>query len=419
MDSSIELSVHELKLLSVAIPYVTDLERYPSRDELKRTLHCGSDSAQRLLDYLVSTDTIKISKRLAKLPVAAEVKAITQYGMGDTSGSLVSHVLRENARLVRRAAKKGFEQAAETEQRAQAIRDEIEALKAVAKEELVKIRKPQDKIKAAKDTDLLLEIATPDLHVGKLSHPDETGRRPYDVKIAIATFKRALEALIERTSNFKFSEILLVVGNDLLNSDNPEGTTTSGTAVSNDGRFYKTFWKTRTMMIEAIQRLREIAKVNVVVVPGNHDRNTAFFLGDSLECYFHGDPLVSVVNGPAPRKYVEWGNCLLSFCHGDEGKRSDYGFLMAAEKPEAWGRTKFREVHTGHFHKLTTEEEHGVRVRVLSALTEADAWHAAQGYVGAIRQAQAFVWSKKEGLLAEVFYNDDAQEPIITKREIV
>jgi phage I-like protein len=40
------------------------------------------------------------------------------------------------------------------------------------------------------------------------------------------------------------------------------------------------------------------------------------------------------------------------------------------------------------------------------------------GYIGAIRQAEAFVWSKKEGLLAEVFWNEDAQEPILTSTEI-
>jgi phage I-like protein len=40
------------------------------------------------------------------------------------------------------------------------------------------------------------------------------------------------------------------------------------------------------------------------------------------------------------------------------------------------------------------------------------------GYIGAIRQAEAFVWSKREGLLAEVFWNDDAQEPITTITEV-
>jgi hypothetical protein len=421
-----ELSQHELSLLSVAIPYFQEVNGETSRDSLRDVLHCGSHTAQRILDYLLETEAAKVADRLQKLPVTAEAKAHIAYALGDQSGTLVSHVLRENARLQRRAAKKGFETASETEVRAQEIRNEIEALKVIAKEELSKVRKPQGKPSTIRDTALhikdagvLCEIACPDLHVGKLAHPAETGRRPYDVKIAIATFNRALDGLLARTSHFDISEFLFVVGNDLCNSDNPQGTTTGGTAVSNDGRFFKTFWKTRTMIVQAIEKLRHIAKVKVLICPGNHDRQTAFHLGDSLECYFHADPLVEVENNPASRKYVEFGNCLLGFCHGDEGRSSEYGLLMAAEQPEAWGRTKYREMHTGHFHRLKTEEYHGVRVRILSALTEADSWHAAQGYIGAIRQAEAFIWSKKEGLLAEVFWNDDAQEPIITRTEIV
>ena len=89
------------------------------------------------------------------------------------------------------------------------------------------------------------------------------------------------------------------------------------------------------------------------------------------------------------------------------------------ENPEAWGRTKFREIHTGHYHKQQLEEHNGVRVRILSALTPADDWHAAMGFVGTIRQAEAYVWSKAEGLLAQVYYNDDAHSVIKTHREIV
>lgn len=293
---------------------------------------------------------------------------------------------------------------------------EIAALKELAKREIKLLSRP---VKSVKQTGLMLEIAMPDLHVGKQAHPAETGRRPYDVKIAVAVFRRALEALIERTKGYTVEEILLVVGNDILNSDTAEGTTTSGTHVSNDGRFFKTYIKTRTMLVSAIERLRKIAKVKVLVCPGNHDAQAAFTLGDSLECYFHSDLQVEVLNSPAPRKYIEWGNCLIGFCHGHEGKHNDYALLMASERPEEWGRTKYREMHVGHYHKLKTDEYHGTRVRILSALTEVDDWHAIKGFVGNIRQAEAFVWSKKEGLIAEVFFNDDAQEPIVTKREFV
>jgi hypothetical protein len=351
------------------------------------------------------------------IPVRAEDKAVVQHSLGDEQfGTSYSHVVRENLRLRKALDKYGKKSAEEKLQREQDFRDELEALKGLAKQEIGRVPKA---VSTPKDTGILLEIATPDLHVGKLAHSIETGGRPYDVKIAIATFERALEALVARTAIYNVEEILLVAGNDLFNSDSPENETTAGTAVSCDGRFHKTFHHVRNMMVKAVERLRQIAKVHVLIVPGNHDKLTAYHLGDSLECYFHADPQVRVTNTPAVRKYVEWGKCLIGFCHGDEGRRTEYAQLMAVENPQAWGRTEYREIHTGHYHKQQLEEFHGVRVRILSALCPADDWHAAQGYIGAVRQAEAFVWSKAEGLLAQVYYNDDAHSVIKTHREIV
>src|SRR5271166_963514 len=415
--SKIELSAHELELLKIAIPFAQERGEVPTQSELLDKLRCRDKSARKIQHYLIETNAVKIADRVEAIPARAEDKATIQHSLNDEQfGTSYSHVVRENLRLRKAIDKYSKKSAEEKLQREQDFRDELEALKTIAKQEIGRVPKA---VSTPKDTGILLEIATPDLHVGKLAHSIETGGRPYDVKIAIATFERALEALIARTAMYNVEEILFVAGNDLFNSDSPENETTAGTSVSTDGRFHKTFHHVRNMMVKAVERLRQIAKVHVLIIPGNHDRMTAYHLGDSLECYFHADPQVRVTNTPATRKYVEWGACLRGFCHGDEGHRASYPQLMAVENPEAWGQTKFREVHTGHYHKQTLEEYHGVRVRILSALCPPDDWHAAQGYIGALRQAEAFVWSKTEGLLAEVFYNDDAHAPILTHREIV
>ena len=409
-----QLSKYELTLLPRALVLIQQTPDI-SRDSFKRELACGSDTAQRLLNHVRENSMVKTMEHLQVLPENAESRAETQFAIGDTSGSAYSYVLRENARLTRALSKYKMKTDADREQRSQEVRAEIEELKALAKEEIK--RAPQIKVK--KDTGLMLEIATPDLHAGKLCWPIETGGAPYDVKIAIATFERAIEVLLERTKTFDISEVLLCIGNDLFNSDNPEGTTTSGTSVSNDGRFHRTFRQVRTMMINAIERLRKIAPVRIVCVPGNHDMQTAYHLADSLECYFHADSQVIVENAPTARKYVRWGRCLIGFCHGHEGSRSDYPLLMASERPQDWSETLFREWHTGHYHRVQNEETHGVRVRILSALCSQDDWHALKGFVNQLRTAQAFVWSKTEGLIAEVFYNADAEETIKTQTEIV
>jgi hypothetical protein len=359
---------------------------------------------------------VKVAAHLQALPENAEIRNETQFVLGDTSGSSYSYVLRENARLQKALAKAKHKTEAEKEQRATEIRAEIAELKALAKEDIQ--RKPQA-VKPRKDAGLMLEIAVPDLHAGKLCWPLETGGAPYDVAIAIATFERAIEVLLERTKNFEFSEVLLCIGNDALNSDNPEGTTTSGTSVSNDGRFFRTFSRVRTMLVHTVERLLKIAPVRIVCCPGNHDSNSAYFLADSLECYFNADSRVAVENEPISRKYVRFGKCLIGFCHGHEERKEDLALLMASECPQDWSETMFREWHTGHYHKIQNQEFHGVRVRIIGALCSQDDWHSQKGYVNNLRTAQAFVWSKTEGLISEVFYNADAEEPITTRTEII
>ena len=284
---------------------------------------------------------------------------------------------------------------------------EIEALKERAKKE---IRKPKRVGSKRPQTGNMLEIDIFDLHLGKLAWAKETGYEHYDLKIAKALFEEALETLIQRTAGHTFEQVVLPVGNDFFHSDNMRNETTAGTRLDVEGRFHKTAYTGRVMLVDAIERLREIAPVKAIVAPGNHDQLTAWHLGDSLECYFHRDEDVSIDNLPTLRKYHEHGKVMLLFMHGDKGKQPDYPLLMATEQPEMWGRTKFREAHLGHFHKTqvrnspTVDERHGARVRVLSSLCASDAWHAENQFVGNMRQAEAFVWNKEEGLIAQATY---------------
>ena len=283
-----------------------------------------------------------------------------------------------------------------------AVRAEIEALKEEAKA-CVGARKRLSRVR--KPSGLLLEIALPDLHFGKLSWGRETGHEDYDTKIAARLFNEALESLIHRTSHYKFDKVLFVLGNDLCHIDGRNATTTAGTPQDVDTRYYKLFGDIRRMCVAAIDRCRLVAPVHVVVCPGNHDSQTAYCIGDSLECWFHNTDDVTIDNEPTPRKYVRHGDVLLMIAHGDKGKLSDYPMLMAAERPDLFGQTKYREAHTGHRHQVRTEEQHGIRVRISPALCAADAWHSDNGYVGNLRSAEAYVWSATEGLVATAHFN--------------
>jgi hypothetical protein len=297
-----------------------------------------------------------------------------------------------------------------------AVKDELLKLKDEAKSYA---RVPTPVVRTVHRSGNMLEINVPDSHFGKLAWGRETGDRPYDAAIAEQTFLRAVETLIERSKGYKFEKVLFVVGNDLLNSDNMEGTTTKGTYVSTDGRYQKTFGVVRRTITKCIERLRQVAPVKVVLVSGNHDDLSVWHLGDSLECYFDRYEDVEVDNEPTYRKYHRHGNVLLMLTHGDKGRRTDYPLLMATERPHDFGETLFRETHTGHTHMTKLDEQHGVRVRVLPALCPPDAWHSENGFVGNQRNAEGYIWNEREGLIAQVFHNDDAYPVIKTVRDVV
>ena len=276
--------------------------------------------------------------------------------------------------------------------------------------ELATARMPEPKLakKLTGKKGGMLEINLTDHHFGKLAWQLETLRSNYDVKIATQVFNRALHTLLERSPFATYEEIWFVVGNDLFNADDTQGRTTSGTQVDSDVRIRKTYVTVRTLMVRAIEMLRHLAdKVKVVVVPGNHDFNTTWHLGDSLELYFSKHPDVEVDNTPSQRKYHRYGATLIGYTHGDKGKQKDLPLLMTVEARELYGETLFHEWHTGHTHQTSTSEHHGIRIRVLPALCPPDKWHAEMGFVGNLRSSEAFVWDKAQGLIGIVIFTDN------------
>ena len=280
-------------------------------------------------------------------------------------------------------------------------RREIAALLADAKKAIGPRPAPKRRVPSGEH---LLEVAIPDLHIGKLAWSEETLGANYDHKIAIALYRDALETLIARTAAFRFSRIVIPIGNDFFHSDTKQGTTTKGTPLDNDSRFQKTYLAGRRLMVDAIERLRTLAPVTAVMVPGNHDAMSNFCLGDSLDCWYHATPDVTILNAPAPRKYLQHGKVMLMWTHGNAGKLANLPLLMATEHPEMFGATVYREAHTGDKHQLRVQEHMGVRVRISPALCSSDAWHSENHFVGNQRAAEAFVWSPDEGLVSIATY---------------
>lgn len=257
------------------------------------------------------------------------------------------------------------------------------------------------KIKAG----LLFEIEMPDVHLGKLTWHEETGEDS-DLKIQTARILQVLDALLAHAIRYPLARILLPIGNDYFNADNKFDTTTAGTPQQEDTRWKKTYRKGRVLAVEMIDRCAALAPVDVLLIPGNHDEERNFYLGDALECWYHKCPNVTINNSAKKRKYYRYGKTLLGFTHGSSEKQSKLQNLMPQEVPELWAQTKFREWHVGDKHHredvvYKTVESDGVTVRVLRSLSPADAWHYDKGFIGALQASEAFLWDGERGLVAQ------------------
>ncbi len=257
----------------------------------------------------------------------------------------------------------------------------------------------------------MIEVCLFDVHIGMLAWAEEAGT-DYDVTIAADVVADAVDRLAARASGWPTDRILVPLGNDWMHTDatidGKGGATTRGTPQDVDTRWQKQFRTARLAAVRAIDTLRQVAPVDVVIVPGNHDSERMFTLGEVLDAWYRADDAVTIRNDPSPRKYYRYGTTLLGLAHGHNEKHGDLPLIMATEAGADWSETTHREWHVGHRHRkgeaIPVAEHSAVRVRTMPSLAPADAWHAAKGYHH-IRAAEAYIWAHAHGYVGHLSVN--------------
>lgn len=272
----------------------------------------------------------------------------------------------------------------------------LEQVKSFYKELVEKYPSPKVERYKYCNNGLLLEIPIQDVHFGKLSLSEDS-EEPYNYNLAKERFAYVIDDVIQSVKNMKIEKIIFPVGSDFLHIDNFNSTTTAGTSQNTDLSPQLIFKYGLSCLIENITKLSFVAPVELFCVNGNHDFLSSYHLICALDCYFHNNENVTVKTETFVRKYVEFGKTLLGFCHGDKEKNRLEG-IMQIEAKESWGRTKYREWHCGHLHSEQTREVNGIVIRNLPSFTGTDMWHNIQGYVGAVKKCESFLWDKEKGL---------------------
>lgn len=253
----------------------------------------------------------------------------------------------------------------------------------------------------------LLTIDIADLHLGKLATLSESGEE-YNVNVAIERCREAVVDLVNKASGYDVKQVLFVIGNDVLHTDNVKRQTTNGTDQDTDGTWYDNFKIARALYVDIIEYLAERFHVHVTHNPSNHDFMSGYMLADSVYSWLHKHQNISWDITSRHRKYFRFGENLISTSHGDGAKLELLPLLMAEEAKKDWGETKFRHIFLHHLHHMkkykfqTGSDFPGVTVEYLRSPSGTDSWHHKNGYQHAPKGIEAFIHSFFNGPVARL-----------------
>jgi len=239
-----------------------------------------------------------------------------------------------------------------------------------------------------------------DIHIGKLCTAFETGTE-YNMQIAVKRVLDGVRGILNKSQGFHIDKIIFIGGNDILHTDTPKRTTTSGTPQDTDGMWYENFLMAKQLYVDVLEILISVADVEFVFNPSNHDYTNGFFLADVIQTYFRKCKNITFDCSISHRKYTTYGNSLIGTTHGDGAKQADLGQLMSVEAKERWATSEHRYFYTHHVHHKTAKDYINVTVESLRSPSPADSWHHIKGYVS-IQAIEGFIHSKKNGQIARL-----------------
>lgn len=252
-----------------------------------------------------------------------------------------------------------------------------------------------------------LVMSPTDFHWGKYGWEDEVGER-YDLEEAKRRLVTTTNEIIGRLPG-RPEKIILATGSDWFHVDTDLNTTTRGTSMDSCATPANILITGCKMAREHVDMLRQVAPIDIVFMPGNHDRHSAYALMLYLSAVYENCEDVTVEISPAVRNYRTYGNTLIGFTHGDKMNKNKLPAVMASEKASDWGLSTCRVWFTGHLHHQQLHEIGGTYVIILPSLAGHDRYHHRAGFILAKAGLAAHIIDKEHGLAGSLFI------PVVTE----
>jgi hypothetical protein len=269
--------------------------------------------------------------------------------------------------------------------------------------------------KLAKAAKRALEVSIVDPHLGLHCFRPQSDQT-WSLEECEDAFMQTADRLLDDAERYgPFTEVVAPIGNDFMHVDTVFHETTGGTPQPEAVSIHETYLRAKKLLLWYIERLRQVAPVKLISIPGNHDRWSAFTLAQLAQAFYEGAKAgdVKVEASPDPYKFWQFGVNLIGFEHGHSVKPIRLAALMANEtRLTGWREARYCEWHLGDQHrkgsgKPSMHEEQGVSVEYLPGLTPPNEWHRLKSFNWQKRGAMAFVYDHDRGPIARLQVNFD------------
>jgi hypothetical protein len=244
-----------------------------------------------------------------------------------------------------------------------------------------------------------VEMSLSDYHLAKRTVDGDNNPKAR----ALRYFNVVQSLICKVKANYDINTVVFPISNDFFHTDNYQHQTTQGTPQDTIMDYSEEYELGFTILVDAINLLRQYAhQVVVVLVQGNHDRTKSFYLAHALDVFFKDATDVDFIREHSVIKGITLGNTFIGWHHGN-CKLEDLPLLFATHPnySQAFGNAKYREVHTGDKHHYMAKEVKGVRIQQMPSLSGTDRWHLDNNFVHSVRAALALVYDNELGKIAE------------------
>lgn len=242
---------------------------------------------------------------------------------------------------------------------------------------------------------LIVPIA--DLHIGLLSTM-QANKNEYNMEIMERLYRDTISQIKERIVGQSFEQVVFVVGNDFLNTDNLANTTSHGTPQDSATFWYGIVDKAIELINVGINSFLEIAPVYVYNVVSNHDGQSMYGIMKVIEATFKNNKDVWVDTSPLPRKYHKFGKTLIALSH--DMKLAVGLQTITTEAKDKWSECNKFYWLLAHLHTEMQYQKSGLleiyRVPTISGYSR---WSNEKAFISTEKKTQCFIVDSEYGIL--------------------